>query len=322
MAAALELVFGRLSQPARHMQIAEALAEIQRTGGEGHIVFIARRDGTPVGAVWAQIQPGRVASLWLPGLTAGEPDATAAALVDLAVSKAAQAGAVLVQSLLENTAKAQSQWLRQCGFRHATNLLYLVCPREKWPTSKPQGELIFEQLAEVSGADSVQDTTQNFPANSNPQMRRLAAIVQRTYEQTKDCPAVQGVRSVDDVLISYRGVGQFDPSKWYIVRDRQTHDDIGCLLLTEYRQAQNWELVYMGVAPQARGRKLGLQIVRHAQWLAHEAAHLATSKSTQQSTIERLVLAVDAANAPAVAMYLAADFEVWDRRSVFLREIA
>ena len=33
------------------------------------------------------------------------------------------------------------------------------------------------------------------------------------------------------------------------------------------------------------------------------------------------MLAVDAANSPAIAVYAAAGFEVWDRRSVFLRKL-
>lgn len=307
MTVALERVFGRLPQPARNLQIAEALAEIERTGGDGQIVLIARRDGNPVGAVWAQIQPGNVTSLWPPGLASSEPAATAAALVDLAVSKAAQAGARLVQSLLETTAKSSAQCLLQCGFKKTTDLLYLVSPLAKLPDSKPSSELVFEPLDTVAATD--------------PKLIRLAKIIQRTYEGTKDCPAVQGVRSADEVLTSYRGVGEFDPSRWFIVCDPNTNHDIGCLLLTEYRQVQNWELVYMGIVPEVRGRHLGLEIVRQAQWLAREANRREEIKTAENSAIQRVVVAVDAANTPAVAMYLAANFEVWDRRSVFLREI-
>jgi ribosomal protein S18 acetylase RimI-like enzyme len=63
----------------------------------------------------------------------------------------------------------------------------------------------------------------------------------------------------------------------------------------------------MGVVPEARGQGLGISIVRHAQYLARAAGR------------ERLVLAVDAANEPAIAVYAAAGFVCWDRRSVFLR---
>jgi GNAT superfamily N-acetyltransferase len=63
----------------------------------------------------------------------------------------------------------------------------------------------------------------------------------------------------------------------------------------------------MGVLPAARGHGWGAGIVRYAQWLAGQAAR------------GRLVLAVDAANAPALRMYAAAGFRQWDQTSVFLR---
>ena len=62
----------------------------------------------------------------------------------------------------------------------------------------------------------------------------------------------------------------------------------------------------MGVAPEARGQGIGLEITRQAQWLA------------AREHAERLVLAVDAANQPAIDVYAAAGFTGWDRRSVFV----
>jgi mycothiol synthase len=87
------------------------------------------------------------------------------------------------------------------------------------------------------------------------------------------------------------------------------HDgaDLGCLLLADHPDQRIWELVYMGIVPEARGRGLGLALARQAQWRARQAG------------AERLVLAVDAANEPALRGYAAAGFITWDRRSVFLK---
>jgi mycothiol synthase len=65
--------------------------------------------------------------------------------------------------------------------------------------------------------------------------------------------------------------------------------------------------MYMGVAPEMRGRGLGAQITQFAAWLGSLAG------------IERIVLAVDAANTPAVQMYRTTGFEMWDRRTVYVR---
>jgi RimJ/RimL family protein N-acetyltransferase len=290
---ALRLVFAHSDGPQQARQIAAAIEEIERSGENESVPLVARRAGTMVAAIWVQIQPGAIASLWPPGLIAGEPAATALALIDLAAAKAHAAGAQFLQSLLETDADAEAKWLGHCGFRHCTDLLYLVSPRTAGPDAQPSNLLRFEACRDLPD-----------------RMARLAAIVQQTYEKTQDCPFVHGLRSIDDVLAGYKAVGKYDGSLWFLVVGTgpgECQRDVGCLLLTEYPAEKNRELIYFGVVPAARGAGLGLEIVRHAQWL------------TRHSTAERLVLAVDAANSPAIAVYAAAGFEAWDRRSVFLR---
>ena len=134
---------------------------------------------------------------------------------------------------------------------------------------------------------------------------RFAAVVERTYVGTRDCPRLDGVRPIGEVLDGYRAVGRFDPARWLVVAMRG--NDVGCLLLADHPPHKLWEIVYMGIVPEARGNGFGLAVTRHAQWLAGKAG------------AERLVLAVDAANEPAIKGYAAAGFAGWDRRSVFLK---
>src|SRR5690606_684037 len=86
------------------------------------------------------------------------------------------------------------------------------------------------------------------------------------------------------------------------------HDgrDIGCALLTEHFN-DDWELSYLGVVPEARGRGFGLALIRQAQWLA------------AQAKAPHLTLAVDAGNAPAISVYSAAGFKTQQPSSVFSR---
>jgi len=293
--AALNLVFSQSDAGQRERQIATAIEEIERAGEDGSVVLVARRNRLMVAAIWVQIQPGSIASLWPPGLASGEPDATALTLIELAAAKAHAAGARFLQSLLETDADGPALWLRLCNFQHCTDLLYLVSPREVFPESPPTTQLQFEPCCDLP-----------------ERMARLSAIVQQTYESTQDCQFVQGLRTIDDVLAGYKAVGIYDASRWFLVIQSEGEGnvrDVGCLLLTEHPAEKNWELIYFGVVPLARGARLGIEIVRHAQWLM------------RQSRAERLVLAVDAANSPAIAVYAAAGFEAWDRRSVFLRKL-
>jgi mycothiol synthase len=295
----LALVFARLETSPRRTQIQTALEDIRVANPGEHILLRASREDRIVAAVWGQMQPGGVASLWPPGLAPDESKATATTLIDLALTKASAAGAILVQALLETDSGVEAELLTSSGFSHATDLLYLVSQRSAFPSSPVECELMFEPLADAENAAAEK------PIDAG-RLQRLRDIVELTYQNTLDCPVVQGVRTVDEVLASYRGVGVFDPANWFLVQQAQTHADIGCLLLAHHPQQKNCELVYMGVAPTARGHGYGLDIVRHAQWLCGLTA------------AERFVLAVDAANSPAINAYAAAGFETWDRRSVFL----
>jgi ribosomal protein S18 acetylase RimI-like enzyme len=88
---------------------------------------------------------------------------------------------------------------------------------------------------------------------------------------------------------------------------RAAGEDVGVVLLAEHVKPRNWELMYMGLVREVRGRGWGRQIARYTQWLARGAR------------IERILVAVDASNEPAAAVYRETGFEMWERRAVYLR---
>ena len=95
-----------------------------------------------------------------------------------------------------------------------------------------------------------------------------------SYEGTLDCPALNGVRDLPDVLASYRACGEFDPAERWFIACRGERD-VGCLLLADHPDADQWEIVYVGLVPEERGRGSGLALTRHAQWLARQAGRAA-----------------------------------------------
>jgi GNAT superfamily N-acetyltransferase len=106
-------------------------------------------------------------------------------------------------------------------------------------------------------------------------------------------------------VAGYYAQGLFDPQRWFIVQ--RDHRDVGVLLLTAHATGDCWELVYMGIVPEARGAGLGREILRFALWEASQAG------------AQRLVLAVDQANRPASDMYRREGFQPWDFRTVYAR---
>jgi N-acetylglutamate synthase-like GNAT family acetyltransferase len=282
---ALGLLFADELPAERELRVAAALDEIGQAKDSQDVVLAARADGGCVGAVWLQIRPGGVASLWRPAVAAKQPESLALQLIAAALDAAVSAKVNLVTTLLAHRAAREASWLAGCGFSHAFDLVYLVSPVAVFPSAAPRGPLEYEPFT-MDGWD------------------RMGAIIERTYVGSRDCPAVQKLRTIEEVLRGYRAIGHFDPARWLFVR--KDGRDIGCLLLAQYGDATQWELVYLGLAPEARGHGFGVEMVRRAQWLAHGGG------------AEQLALAADADNAPALNMYWAAGFAARDQRSVFL----
>lgn len=289
LAAALELLFAGLAAADRPGHIAKVLSAAAAGDVSLAGLFEALQQGRLTGAIWAELQPGRIASIWPPQLVAGdsrETDECAESLLAAALHYAEAGGARMAQTLLPTDAGASADRLRAAGFRHFADLLYLVSLGDRFPSVPCEGNLEFEPVP-------------------HPLDARLAGVVEQTYQGSLDCPALNGVRDIEDVLAGYRAAGTPDRAPWFIVRHGQL--DVGCLLLADDPESAQWQLVYMGLIPSARGRGWGLEIIRQAQWLAGRTGRA------------RLVLAVDAANAPAIEVYAAAGFTAWDRRSAFVR---
>ena len=117
----------------------------------------------------------------------------------------------------------------------------------------------------------------------------LSHILDASYEETLDCPGLRGLRRTTDVIAGHQEVGQFDPGLWTLLFD-DAHP-VGALLLNIAPDERTAELVYVGLAPEARGRGFGTMLLEHG---LHQLA---------SSSASMITLAVDEANTPAVALY-------------------
>jgi ribosomal protein S18 acetylase RimI-like enzyme len=284
---ALLLAFDRLLPEERTGRIESLAAQGSQDPLAG--LLEARRGERQVGAVFAQLQPGKSALIWPPGLVPGEPSTTAKALVDSACDWLAEAGVHEAHALLADCSGADDVLFASCGFSRLADLLYLVSERADFPKTRPESPLRLE-------------------AYSPAEHTRLARLVEATYEHTLDCPALDGVRQVEDVLAGYRAIGESGTTHWSIVK--HLGRDVGCLLLADHPQHGNMELLYMGLGVESRGQGLGFHLAQQAQWIASQQGRA------------RLVLAVDARNQPALALYRRGGFRQWDKRSALLKVFA
>jgi len=249
----------------------------------------ARRGEELVGGVLSEIQVGRTAAVWPPSLVPDEPPSTAEKLLASASEFLTAERICAAHALVDPDTADDEPLLRAAGFHPLASLLYLVCLEDHFPPSRPTSPLEFESYS---------------PASHD----RLGRVIEATYVETLDCPGLSGVRQIDDVLDGYRATGGFAPDRWLHVRHRG--EDVGCLLLADHPERENCELVYMGLAPAARGRGWGKDMTRHAQWL------------TRRLGRPRLVLAVDEGNVPANRTYSTLGFHSWNRKSVYLKKFS
>ncbi|HSV13144.1 MAG TPA: GNAT family N-acetyltransferase, partial [Tepidisphaeraceae bacterium] len=117
----------------------------------------------------------------------------------------------------------------------------------------------------------------------------FAAAIIASYENSLDCPPLNGIRDVEDIIAGHKAAGEFDPADWFVLMHHEA--PVAVLLLSRTIHGDAMELVYLGVAPQARGHGLGDHLMRIA---AHRMI---------ERKIRRMTLAVDNLNTPALRLY-------------------
>jgi GNAT superfamily N-acetyltransferase len=113
-----------------------------------------------------------------------------------------------------------------------------------------------------------------------------------SYQGSLDCPALDGVREVDDVIEGHKAAGDFIPALWSVLTDEHRGGSpAAVLLLSPTGNGETLELVYLGVAKPYRRQGLG-------HWALRQALC-----ETYRQGLPKLTLAVDATNRPALKLY-------------------
>ncbi len=229
--------------------------------------------------------------------------------------------AVLAQSLLEQRETDAGEALMGAKFGRLGELLYM---RRTLPKSGPWRALeqganpVWPVGLRVRSIRQLQDdghTRERIDA-------WLVEALDRSYIHTQDCPELCGLRAMDDVLDSHRSVGVFDPSLWWIVLDGADHA-MACLMLSVCPEQDSVELVYLGLAPEARGRGLGAALLAFGMRRLYDGP-LAPAPIAGQAQIGGtggVTCAVDSRNAPAVKLYRRAGFERFGVRVPYVRSL-
>lgn len=289
--AAFTLALQHVPDDERPTRVANALAllaerEIDRAG-----IFVARTEAGVAGVQVCIPLHGASGLFWLPQVDRACADQDLAnRLVETALTWLRQGGAKLAQALLAPSDLALAAPLIACGFRHITQLDYLRHDLQEIPLAPPASALQTEPYT---------------PAIAGT----FAETLERTYEGTLDCPELNGVRTMDEVLDGHRAQGDSrHPETWQLIRV----DDVpaGVVLLSELPDRDGWDLSYIGVVPEHRRRGLGRKLALQTLKAVHDAHGLS------------LHVAVDRRNVPARRLYEQLGFQAAGTRAVFLQVLA
>ena len=199
----------------------------------------------------------------------------------------------IAQGLISPEQGDEASVLSSSGFPVLTDLLFMgySCPHE-FPVQAGQ---------EFWQHETWSDSRANL----------FSAIIESTYEETRDCPELNGLRTGRHALTSHSLSGCFDPELWRLYSHGK--HPAGIALINPHPDGPDvssrsvWEIVYIGVARAFRNRGLGRQML--SDLLASACAGGAAE----------VILGVDIRNEPAIRLYEQFGFQKFDRRQVHVR---
>ncbi|MGL4553097.1 MAG: GNAT family N-acetyltransferase [Gemmataceae bacterium] len=236
------------------------------------------------GATFASPVAGAGGVLWPPVCPTG---ADATALIEAGCAWLRERGSRLVQALMPPGQPGRAAHLVANGFRCVTSLVTLLHDLSFSAMLFDAGERLFCEPYDPAE-----------PA-------AFHATLLRTYEGSLDCPEVSGLRTAEEVVAGHRAQGTFEPANWWLARDGGA--PVGVVIQVDNPGQEEREVAYVGVVPEARRRGVGKELM------------LRVLTEARADGVGRVVLAVDARNAPAWRLYTLMGFEEVDRQQVFLR---
>jgi mycothiol synthase len=285
--AAFRLLFQYLPAEERDRRAANAGRLVRQGELDPAGVLVARGERGLVGAMACTTVPGAGGLVWPPQALAGLDQARVEdELVRHAEDSLRRRGAKLAQSLLQPADVRLGAALERSGYRHVTSLWYMRHNLELPAGLLRTAEHLTYQAYDDGDSELFQQT------------------LLRTYEGTADCPEVNGVRTIGEVIEGHRAQGKHDPGRWWLAVNAGR--PVGVLLLTDMPEWGGWDVSYVGVVPEDRRRGVGRELMQKA---------LLEAKAGGAG---QLTLSVDNRNGAAWDLYRGLGFEPFDRREVFV----
>lgn len=319
--------------PALMHAAAERLAADALTGGAREagrrLIEAARAHGVDLSMIWGTVDhdaagvpvrvreaclvvpgSGRTAMVVASGPRTGTTPASsraersaciARAMADLAeLGRGGTAPIVLAQALPEPRETWAIEAFEQAGFIHVADLAYMRRPLP--------GRRLSADVANPTWPQGVTVRTVRGARPGEPDRSLLIEALERSYEDTLDCPRLCGLRPTSDVLDSHLATGRWEGRHWRLVLfDGKPH---GCLLLNPCPEHGSVELVYLGLSKELRGRGIARML------LGLGLSHLSPADG------DHVACAVDTRNIPAIRLYERFGFASFASRVALVKPVS
>ena len=251
-----------------------------------HEIFHFERNGEMIGGCFAMLRPDGTVLAIQPAALPSEPESSSRLIYETIFECAAKIQARLIMVLVDHQQSADETQFAALGFEKVSELLNLNADWTTFPNQCPANRL-------------------RFVPYENTQWPEMVEVVEKTYENTLDFPRLTGLVPAEQILRGYQESHIFETSLWFFIEYQSKI--IGALLLTQLESAEHLELTYVGLLQPYRGLGFAREIVQFSQFIASER------------DCTHLIVAVDAANTPALNAYMHSGFHMHDQKEIFVR---
>ena len=269
---ALRLILGANGRAADESQAMDFIRFTTRRGVNLSDLWVLLARDHLVWATLPMISPGRTMLLFTaPVEFAGKHISAVESAIGEVCGHFALRDVQLAQILLDPGETPTISTYERCGFKRMAELVYLqrTIKRAAVPTPLPAG---FVMQSYSPGTHAL-----------------FAKAILAGYENSLDCPPLNGLRSVEDIIAGHKSAGEFDAQDWQVLTYQGEPSAV--LMLSRTLMGDGMELVYLGVSPRIRGHGVGSYLMRLAE------------ARVNQRKLSRLTLAVDSLNEPALRLY-------------------
>lgn len=259
--AAIRFVVAGASRDPIHQVATEALRHmVMGCGWQNIRLWWANRQGRCLAAGMIIENVGKVGMLFHTPISAeGVEIRSLIELVHNMSSHALDEGLSMVQAHLEPPATGEIEMLTAGGFEKLTRIVYMNLDLKKVCLPEHDAEISWRKYDEFTETE-------------------LADVILRTYEGTLDCPSMNDLREIADIISGHKRHGIFSPESWWLI-DRGGHP-CGCILVNDSHTTRVAEIVYLGVVPEYRGFAIGQLLLRYAAAQAYRRGRKAVTLAT------------------------------------------